>query len=403
MKLLLPELVPWPQYAYLPGRSTLDALCRVTQHCKLVKANIETNRRKVHLESQGRPPSQCCGGVMIFLDLARAFDMLARDRLFQALANLNLPPDYQTLLQAWRTNTEYVVVHHEYEQNVLIERGIRQGCRAAPLLWTIFTVDLLKQLAALTDPTWVKRVLTLYADDIHAGQTIHDLAELDTYLCRIGILFDLLEAAGLELSPGKSTAMLKIVGRKHDHVQTKYTKRTKEGMVLLIPRSNGSFTHIPLKSHTKYLGAKMTYGNVAADTLQLRKICSDNAFSRLRRWLNKTSKLSLQTKYRLWRSMVLPVLSYGLLATDLSQSGFIQLQSKMMKQLRIIAGNSALYTGMTHEAVQHLNWPNPATLILRSVRALRGMMATRQLQLFTTDLLHTADWSHLPALEQWLT
>ena len=97
-----------------PGRSTLDALCRVTQHCKLVKANIETNRHKVHLESQGRPPSQCCGGVMIFLDLARAFDMLARDRLFQALANLNLPPDYQTLLQAWRANTEYVVVHHEY-------------------------------------------------------------------------------------------------------------------------------------------------------------------------------------------------------------------------------------------------------------------------------------------------
>ena len=262
----------------------------------------------------------------------------------------------------------------------------------------------MKQLAELTDPTWVKRVLTLYADDIHAGQTIHDLSELDAYLCRIGILFDLLETAGLELSPGKSTAMLKIVGREHDHVQTKYTKRTKEGMVLLIPRSNGSFTHIPLKSHTKYLGAKMTYGNVAADTLQLRKICSDNAFSRLRRWLNKTSKLSLQTKYRLWRSMVLPVLSYGLLATDLSQSGFIQLQSKMMKQLRIIAGNAALYTGMTHEAVlQHLNWPNPATLILRSVRALRGMMATRQLQLFTTDLLHTADWSHLPTLEQWLT
>ena len=128
MKMLLPELVPWPQYAYLRGRSALDALCRVTNHCKMVKATIEANRCKVHLESQGRPPSQCCGGVMIFLDLARAFDMLARERLFQALVNLNIPQDYQTLLQAWHTNTEYVVVHHEYEQHVLIERGIRQGC-----------------------------------------------------------------------------------------------------------------------------------------------------------------------------------------------------------------------------------------------------------------------------------
>ena len=171
---------------------------------------------------------------MIFPDLARAFDMLARERLFQSLANLNIPQDYQTLIQAWHTNTEYVVVHHEYEQHVLIERGVRQGCRAAPLLWTIFTVDLLKQLAALTDPTWVKSVFTLYADDIHAGQTVHDLSELDAYLCRIGVLFDLLEAAGLELGPGKLTAMLKIVGREHDHVQTRYTKRTKEGMVLHI-------------------------------------------------------------------------------------------------------------------------------------------------------------------------
>ena len=168
-----------------------------------------------------------------------------------------------------------MVVHQEYQQHVLIERGVRQGCRAAPLLWTIFTVDLLRQLADLTDPTWVKSVLTLYADDIHAGQTIHDLSELDTYLCRIGVLFDLLEAAGVQLSPGKSTAMLKIVGREHDHVQTRYTKRTKEGIVFLIPRSDGHFTQIPLKSNTKYLGAKMTYGNVAAETQQLCKICSD--------------------------------------------------------------------------------------------------------------------------------
>ena len=404
MKLLLPDLVPWPQYAYLPGRSTLDALRRVTSHCKTVKPTIEDNRCKVHRESQGRSFSQCCGGVVICLDLARAFDMLTRERLFQALANLHIPQDYQTLLQAWHTNTEYVVVHHEYEQNVLIERGIRQGCRAAPLMWTIFTVDLLRQLAELTDSAWVKSALTLYADDIHAWQTIHDLSDLDTYLCRIGVLFDLLEAAALDLSPGKSTAMLKIVGRDHDTVQARYTKRTKDGMVLLIPRRDGHFTHIPLKSNTKYLGAKMTYGNVAADTLQLRKICSDNAFARLRRWLNKTSKLSLQTKYRLWHSMVLPVLSYGLLATDLSQTGFIQLQSKMMKQLRIIAGNAALYVGMTHAAVlRRLNWPNPATLLLRSVRALRCMLEDRQIKMLSTDLLHTADWTHLPLLEQWLT
>ena len=341
---------------------------------------------------------------MIFLDLACAFDMLTRARLFQALNNLQMPSDFQAILQAWHTNTDYVVMHHEHTQHVRIERGVRQGCRAAPLLWTIFTVDLLQQLAQLTDIQWVQSVITLYADDFHAGQLIQQLSELDVYLRRVGLLMDLLEDAGLELSPGKSTALLKIAGKEHDHVQTKYTKQTKDGRVLLIPRRDGTYTHVPLKSNTKYLGAKMTYGNVADDTLQYRKICSDNAFARLRRWLSRSSKLNLQTKYRLWHSVVLPVLSYGLLATNISQHGFTQLQSKMMKQLRIIAGNAALYTGITHaDVLQHLDWPNPAVLLLRSVRALRRRLEERQKLLLPTDLLHTADWSHLQPLAHWLT
>ena len=404
MQMMLPALVPWPQYAYLPGRSTLDALRRVTCHCQNVKALLETNRCRVHLESQGRPISTCYGGVVIFLDLARAFDMLTRARLFKALNNLQVPSDFQAILQAWHINTDYVVMHHEYTQHVRTERGIRQGCGAAPLLWTLFTVDLLQQLAQLTDMQWVQSVITLYADDFHAGQLIHQLSDLDVYLHRVGLLMDLLEDAGLELSPGKSTALLKIAGKEHDHVQTQYTKHTKDGRVLLIPRRNGTYTHIPLKSNTKYLGAKMTYGNVADDTLQYRKICSDNAFARLRRWLSRSSKLNLQTKHRLWRSVVLPVLSYGLLATNISQHGFTQLRSKMMKQLRIIAGNAALYTGITHaDLLQHLDWPNPAVLLLRSVRALRRRLEERQQLLMPTDLLQTADWSHLQPLEHWLT
>ena len=404
MQLMLPTLVPWPQYAYLPGRSTLDALRRVTCHCYEVRALLEINRCRVHLESQGRTTPSCFGGVMIFLDLARAFDMLTRTRLFQALNNLQVPTDFQAILQAWHTNTDYVVMHHEYTQHVKTDRGIRQGCRAAPLLWTLFTVDLLRQLAQMTDMQWVQSVITLYADDFHAGQQINRLTDLDVYLQRVGLLMDLLEDAGLELSPGKSTALLKIAGKDHDHVQTQYTRSTKDGRVLLIPRRHGQYTQIPLKSNTKYLGAKMTYGNVADDTLQYRTSCSDTAFARLRRWLSRSSKLNLQTKHRLWHTVVMPVLHYGLLATNISQHGFTQLQSKMMTQLRIIAGNAAFHTGITHaDLLQHLDWPNPAVLLLRSVRALRRRLADRQQILMPGDLLQTADWSHLQPLEHWLT
>ena len=47
--------------------------------------------------------------------------------------------------------------------------GIRQGCRAAPVLWTGFTNLIFEALSTEIEAAWIRKAITIYADDIHGG------------------------------------------------------------------------------------------------------------------------------------------------------------------------------------------------------------------------------------------
>ena len=48
MHRILPLLEHVPQFAYLPGRSALNAICRVARHCKFARSQLSGLRREVH-------------------------------------------------------------------------------------------------------------------------------------------------------------------------------------------------------------------------------------------------------------------------------------------------------------------------------------------------------------------
>ena len=75
-----------------------------------------------------------------------------------------------------------------------------------------------------------------------------------------------------------------------------------------------------------------------------------------------------------------------------------------MQQLRIIAGNAAQLTGMTHEYILHrLQRPSPAKLFLRTVQSLIDMMEKRQQTLLHNDISRDSNWTHLYDIQLWLT
>ena len=86
-----PTMLPWPLWAFMPMRSTLDAICRVSHHCHQVAQLIASQRPTPHARALGLPMFQFCGGVTVMLDLERAFDGVSREKLFGQLHTLNIP------------------------------------------------------------------------------------------------------------------------------------------------------------------------------------------------------------------------------------------------------------------------------------------------------------------------
>lgn len=58
-------LTEFPQFAYLPNRSTMDCLVRVLKHCPHVHDTIHAYSAKVHVTVSGSPPPSLYGGAQL--------------------------------------------------------------------------------------------------------------------------------------------------------------------------------------------------------------------------------------------------------------------------------------------------------------------------------------------------
>jgi hypothetical protein len=195
-------------------------------------------------------------------------------------------PALTTLLAQWHSHTDYCV--EQSGQSVLVPtgRGVRQGCRAAPLLWNVFLDQLFQRLAAKISPDWVRKTVTAFADDIHQGSIFRSRQQLLLELARIGMLLDALEDMGLTLSLEKSYILIEIAGTHSRKIKSKLLKQEGAITFVEIPRADGSFSRIPVKRKADYLGTCLSYTAFEQLTFSKRVQCARITFHRLRRWLS---------------------------------------------------------------------------------------------------------------------
>ena len=280
-----PLISPWPQLAFMRQRSTYDAIRRVTYHCALVRTLTASQRRSVHARAMQEPCHQVCGGLQVLLDANKAFDLVPRQTLFQFLNDLPISQVLVTLLGEWHVNTAYIVHDGVTQHRVATGRGVRQGCRAAPVLWSSHTLHLFYKLRDLIDENWVKQCLTAFADDIHCCEVFRSEAQLQAALHRVGLLLDTLELLGVQLSLEKSHAIIKIGGTNCREIQRRYILIDALGPHILIPRTNGTTSRLPVRTQAKYLGVMVGYQSFEQKTVQMRIKAARHSFARLRRWL----------------------------------------------------------------------------------------------------------------------
>ena len=110
------------------------------------------------------------GTYMAFLDVSKAYDTVWREGLWRKMQQYGVEEKFVRVCKGLYKGTEAsVVLEGRQSRWFPVKTGLRQGCPLSPLLYTIYIMDMMKQLeerglGVIMDGTWCGGLM--YADDI---------------------------------------------------------------------------------------------------------------------------------------------------------------------------------------------------------------------------------------------
>ena len=280
--------------------------------------------------------------------MSQAFDRLDRRKLFLAMIDADIPAPLCHAVLAWHQNMHYHLKHAAAEGSVASTIGVRQGCKVAPLLWVIYSCYFYKQASALIDAAWLRSNTSFFADDLHFFTLARCTGDLDLFLSRCSILFELLLDFNMLINYKKSALLLRLKGSAAKKWKHRHLVRAP-GQDSLRIRVAKQHVLLPIKQVHKYLGVMLSYISFEKETVRYRMQQCAAAFSRLRRVLTSKSGLRTSDRVRLWTVCVRTCLLYGLDNVPLTPSLAAKLRVQCTRQIRAIARSPVHLTRETTE------------------------------------------------------
>ena len=395
-----PILCQTPQFGFMPFRAATDAILCVATHSRCIRTLVRSQRRTVSTQVTHPQGPTICGGISLFLDLTRAFENADRQAIFDHLITLRTPSHLVQLVASWHENTHYNLVFRGETTSIKVGKGLRQGCKIAPLLWVNFMDLFMQELALLVGSQWIQDCLTIYADDVHLGCQFRSTHELRTHLQNIGHALDVIERLKLSLSYSKSYMLMAYTGTNPRKALKGVLQRNSNGVSIRIPRQDGITTDLPLKKKGTYLGVIISYDTFEQQTWAHRRKAGWSAFSRLRSWLRSPLIPTSQRLY-LWQTCVHTVMTYGIMATMVTPQVLMEYQATVYQMVRSVLGDHAYVTHRTHQsAFRHHRIALPLDMLTALAMGLHRRLCRRAQLLHPMDFLHRQSWTHLDDLLQ---
>lgn len=228
-----------------------------------------------------------------FLDYNKAFDKVRHDRLIEILMRKNLDSrDVRIINNLYFNQTAIIEEETETSEEIEIKRGVRQGCVLSPLLFNIYSEEIIKE--ALEEKTAGIRINGIPINNLrYADDTVlvaESAIELQDLLDRI---VEVSSENGLTLNIQKTKYMI-------------VTKSEQDRTDVFIQGER-----IEQVRKYNYLGTIVNENNEYSEEIKTRIGKARSAFNNMRH-VFKSGDLSLNLKTRLLRCYVFTVLLYGM-------------------------------------------------------------------------------------------
>ncbi|KAL3675515.1 hypothetical protein R1sor_025463 [Riccia sorocarpa] len=197
LAVLLPTIVPTHQSGFVRGRSTADNIYLLLA----VHDYLKINHRSA---------------AFIQLDLAKAYDKISDDSMYLILAKIGCSTQFINLVRGLTIGaTATIHLHGQFSLPINLNRGVRQGCCLAPLLFAIITIPVILRLQAAADSGHIKAlhlhnnkniITAWYADDA----AVYVEFDHDSFSTLADILQQFCSATGSSISFPKS--MVRSIG-----------------------------------------------------------------------------------------------------------------------------------------------------------------------------------------------
>ncbi|CAE7364204.1 unnamed protein product [Symbiodinium microadriaticum] len=309
LQIILPKMEHTPHFAYLPGRSTYNAISRIAQHRRAASSQLAGLRREVHERRAGKTCVQAEGAALLSIDMSNAFDQVSHAYLAASMRHLGVDEDTIHLTPALHQSS-YHITHDQHEECIALQSGIRQGCVLSPLLWVCVTTYMLHCLAERTSPEWVRYEVTAFVDDFISAFTLHRVEDAQTMAQRIQQRSTLYYDMGTPFNP--------------------------------LP-----LAYAPT---IDYLGVVMSYGAFERHSMEKRLHAAKANQAQLAKFLYGRKGLTQTHRISVCRTCVRSAATYGLPAVSLTHKSLKALHAFELKTLRAIARSPRHITHETSQA-----------------------------------------------------
>ncbi|GBN97930.1 putative RNA-directed DNA polymerase from transposon X-element, partial [Araneus ventricosus] len=253
--------------------------------CRKQLSTVQQLLRLTETVKEGMDEGWDTGAV--FLDIAKAFDRVWTDGLLYKLIMMRIPGGLVRLMATYLRGRRFAVrVGSDLSSERATDAGVAQESKIGPILFNIYVND-------IPSPRNCQTLLCLFADDtavMSTGESNKVMEDLNSYLEQLG----------------KWLIMWKIKVNADKCLAVYFTRRRK------VPDPSKLYRRaINWSKDTKYLGitldSRLTYDKHITNVYKQTR----STKARLYPLLGRNSKLSLQNKLLLYKTILRPKMTYA--------------------------------------------------------------------------------------------